>query len=428
MTRRSTFALLSGLYVSQYLGIGFFFIALPAILRARGVALEVIGLVQALGLTWALKFLWAPAVDRFGSRRRGHYRSWLLVLQPAIAVALLALIPFDVADDVGVVLLLVAGVVLLSATQDIAADAIAVRVLDPADRGLGNGVQNAGGYLGNLIGGGGVLVVYDRIGWPAAMITLAALTLLPAWQVWRYREPDRTGERPTTRQAFGAVWSMFQQPGVAVWALLVLPLCAAGAGGAYSLSAPALVDAGWSLSRIGLIQNVVAGVAAIVAALASGALVSRFGPRRVLLGGLAASALAIAALLPLARGTAPLVATAGALSANYAGYTVLLTVVYTVNMSLCRERCAGSDYTVLGSVTLLCSLVVGGAVVAAAGTLGYPTMVLACAALTGVGLLVAAVLPFTRRLDDLTAQPLPEPVHPLLAEQVAVVDASGGMT
>ena len=130
MTRSRTFALLGGLYASQYLGIGFFYTARVALLRQRGVPLEQLGVIQVLGLLWGAKFLWAPLLDRHGSRRHGHYRGWLLVLQPAIVVALLALVPLDPVADFGALLLLAGAVAALSATQDIAADAIAIRVLE----------------------------------------------------------------------------------------------------------------------------------------------------------------------------------------------------------------------------------------------------------------------------------------------------------
>ena len=42
---------------------------------------------SALALAWVFKFLWAPLVDRYGSRRRGHFRSWILPLQLAAVVA-----------------------------------------------------------------------------------------------------------------------------------------------------------------------------------------------------------------------------------------------------------------------------------------------------------------------------------------------------
>lgn len=389
--RRSTFALLWGLYVSQFLGVGFFHIALTAILRERGVGLEQIGLLNVLGLLWAAKFLWAPFVDRFGNVERGHYRSWLLVLQPGMAVLLVVMIPFDVVADFGSVILLVAGIILLSATQDIAADALAVRMLAENDRGRGTGIQVAGGYLGNIVGGGGVLVVYDVLGWSAALLTLAGLTVLPTVMVLRYREVEKRS-RTTMRASFGAlVGVVVRRPGAARWAFVVMPLTYAACASANGLIAPALVDAGWSLTRIGLATNVFGGTVAISAALFTGVLLARFSIRPVLLGALALAVVATVGLAPLMMGMVDDVGTAISVAVYFAGYTAGTTVVYAVNMTWCRSGTAGTDFTVLSSVGSIFSFVLMGVVVAAAGTFGYPTMLAVCAALA-VGALVAAVL------------------------------------
>ena len=64
-------ALLLGLYLSQGLPFGFFTQALPVLMRQQGVDLGTIGLANLLALPWALKFLWAPAIDRVpGPRKR----------------------------------------------------------------------------------------------------------------------------------------------------------------------------------------------------------------------------------------------------------------------------------------------------------------------------------------------------------------------
>src|SRR5690606_8655201 len=90
VTRR--YATLLMLYVTQYLGVGFITIGLIAILRDGGTSLETLGALTLIGLIWPLKVLWAPVLDRFGSDTRGHYRSWLLVLQSGLVLTLLALL------------------------------------------------------------------------------------------------------------------------------------------------------------------------------------------------------------------------------------------------------------------------------------------------------------------------------------------------
>ena len=82
------FRLITALYFTQYLGVGFLTIGLVAILRDGGTSLATLGMLQTIGLIWPLKFLWAPLVDRFGSRRVGHYRSWLIPLQLGLVITL----------------------------------------------------------------------------------------------------------------------------------------------------------------------------------------------------------------------------------------------------------------------------------------------------------------------------------------------------
>src|SRR5687768_3307914 len=72
------FGILALLYFAQGLPSGLIAKALPPLLREHGVSLSVIGFTSALALPWALKFAWAPFVDRLGSRKQ-----WLLALNAA---------------------------------------------------------------------------------------------------------------------------------------------------------------------------------------------------------------------------------------------------------------------------------------------------------------------------------------------------------
>lgn len=397
MSRARTFALLAGLYVSQFLGVGFITVGLIAILRQEGASLQQLSVVQALGLFWALKFVWAPALDRWRvPRLRGHYRGWLLVLQPAVVVTVLLLLGVSPAAGDGSLLLVAGLVVLLSATQDIAADALAVRALAPGDRGTGNGIQVAGGYLGSILGGGAVLVVYDNAGWSVAVLTLAVFTALPIYQIVAYREPDRPVLADDTRpRGVRDVFTIFRGAGNRSWSLLLMPLLWLGASAAYALVAPMLVDVGWSLTRIGLVTTFLAGSLGIPAAVGAGVLLRRIGRRRALLvyGGL--QAVAIMLLLPLALGSAAgLLATTAVCVVNMAS-AATSTVINTVNMDLARPETAATDFTVLNSFALAVSLVGGALALALADQVGYPAVVMASA----VVVVLACTLTWTTFVD-----------------------------
>ncbi|GAB3355283.1 MFS transporter [Micromonospora halotolerans] len=383
---------LTTLYVTQYLGVGFITVGLTAILRDGGTSLETLALLQIVGLVWPVKFLWAPILDRYGSRDRGHYRSWLLVLQTGLVLALAALLPFDrPADQLGPVVAVCLAYVLLSATQDIAVDAVAVRLLPAGARGTGNGIQVAASYLGNLLGGGACVVVYDRYGWRPAILLLAALTAVGLLVVWRFREPPRTDRVLSTAHAYRALLSVFAQPGCRWWTFGVVPLLYVGAGAAYALVSPALVDAGWSLQRIGVVTGVVTSVPAIAAGLLAGLGIGRYGRARVLVVAGASLVVSTLLLLPLLTGRAPLAGTVVALGLFLAAYTVANVVLYTVNMGYSRPDTGGTDFTVLSSFGLVCSFVAASAGLAAADRLGYPAVALGCVVLVGLAVVAGVV-------------------------------------
>ncbi|MDT0532210.1 MFS transporter [Micromonospora sp. DSM 115977] len=383
---RGRLGTLTALYVTQYLGIGFITVGLTAILRDGGTSLDTLALLQFVGLVWPIKFLWAPVLDRYGSRHRGHYRSWLLVLQGGLVLALLALLPFDrPAAQLGPVVAICVAYVFLSATQDIAVDAVAVRLLSERSRGTGNGIQVAASYVGNLLGGGACVVVYDRFGWAPAILLLAALTAVGLLVVWRFREPDRTDRVESAGAAYRALLSVLGQPGCRRWTFGVVPLVYIGAGATYALVTPAMVDADWSLARIGVVTGVVTSLPAIVAGLVSGAAIGRFGRGRVLVAGGVALALSTAMLLPLLNGQAPLAGTVAALCCFMAAYTIANVVLYTVNMDYSRPGTGGTDFTVLSSFGLVCSFVAASVALAAAEVFGYPAVAVASVVLVALG-------------------------------------------
>lgn len=410
--RPAVFRLLAALYVAQYLGVGFLYFGLASILRQEGVDLTSLGLVGAIGAIWAIKFLWAPLIDRFGVRRLGHYRSWILLLQPLVALATAALLfiqePVDQLDQLMIILAIY---VTTSATQDMAVDALALRLVSARDRGHANGIATAGSWLGNILGGGAVVIVHDHWGWNAAVLTLTALTLLPLLFILRFNEPARP-DRPTPlREGYRALMTVFNQPGSRSWALVVMPLLQVGTTTIYGVLSTALVDAGWSLTRIGMVMGVVIGIPAGAAALLTGWCVARFGRRATLIAAGLLCALAALPLLPLMLGQAPLIGTTLALCGYTAGMAATNTLVYTLNMDCSRPSTAATDFTTLAAWATLWTFVAGAGFFALADLWGYPIVVWAGIGLTLLGT-CAGVLHLQRRATPAATEPAPaKPDH-----------------
>jgi predicted MFS family arabinose efflux permease len=217
--------------------------------------------------------------------------------------------------------------------------------------------------------------VYSRFGWLAALTVLAALTALPLPFLLRYREREVVAaQAPAAAASLRTLGSFFRQPGAARWTLVVLPLYLVGLGAAYPLATPMLVDAGWPLGRIGTVSIVGGGAVAILASLAAGLLVSALGRRLALVAFGVVQVAAIAALLPLARGTGGALSGLAAVALLNAAYAMAGTAVYTTNMDWSRPGSAGTGYTLQDSFVHLCWQLAGSLGLGLAGGLGYPTM------------------------------------------------------
>ena len=97
------------------------FATLAIWLREADVSVKVIGFFSWVGITFSIKFIWAPVVDSLGlplvTSLLGRRRSWMLIAQLGIALGLLAI---SLCDPRGqIILIAVVAVVIAfgSATQ-----------------------------------------------------------------------------------------------------------------------------------------------------------------------------------------------------------------------------------------------------------------------------------------------------------------------
>lgn len=396
-TTSATWWLLTSLYTTQYLGLGFLVVALVAILRDQGGSLDQVGLIYMLGLVWPLKFLWAPLVDRIRFGRWGHYRVWLLLTQTGLALTLAAMGRFDVIGEFWTIYLLGLAVAVLSASQDIAVDGLACRLLAPSDRGFGNGIQIAGNLFGNMLGGGVVLITYPYLGWQGSLLLLAAGTSISLLQLLWYREPKWAIVPTVGANLFRSVAAFWNQPGGRLWLLLLL-LYPIGSSLAYALIIPILVDAGWEMDRIGFAVNVLGSLAGMAAAMITGWLLPRLGRRRGMIWAALLQILGIAALALPVFGLTGTFSVTTAVLLYFLLYNPAATVLSTLMMDHASPDRPATDYTVQYSLNMLFAMATMSGAAALAGQIGY-SGVLGLAVLAG---LLAALLSLRYRPDAST--------------------------
>ena len=394
--------LLWALYFVQGIPFGFQTTALLVYLRESGISLTAIGLSSVLAIPWMLKFLWAPLIDRFSSRRRGRRRSWILPLQAALALACAAGALADPERHLGPLLALVFVMNLCAATLDIAVDGLAVDLLSVEELGKGNIAQVVGFKIGMLTGGGLLVWASGFIGWNGLFLAMAALVAATLVVTLRFREPppplaDPDAARPGFGRIFRALRAAVTVRG-AVWLLLFVATYKLGESMADTMFRPYLVDEGFSRQQIGLWLGTWGMLFSIAGSTAGGLLASRFPIHSAL------SLTAVLRVAPLAALWG--VAAAGATPARVIAVTcaenffggALTTALFAFMMSRVDRRIGATHYTLLAALEVwgkLAAQSVSGAI--AEGT-SY-TFVFALA--TGLSLAFLCLLPPLRR----TARP-----------------------
>ena len=344
--------LLSSLYLAQGLPDGFFRQALPVMLRREGVSLEGIGLASLLMLPWALKFLWAPLVDRHGWSRVGRRRSWILPLQTLAVLLLLWLSTAEPQRGLAPLLVGVLVINLLAATQDIAADGLAVTLLRPEERGLGNGVQVAAYRLGMILSGGVLIIFLEEIGWARTFYVMAGISALALLPVVLMREAP--SPRPE-RAGLGVLAEFVRLPDMRAW-LWTIAAFKFGEAFGMAMLRPMFVDRGLSLTALGWITGTAGFIASLVGAMIGGALVGwlgRLDRHRILLVFGVLQALAVGSYVLLAAGPLDLVLVYLLSTVEHLCSGMATAALFTMMMDAARPHAAGSDYTAQASVVVM---------------------------------------------------------------------------
>jgi predicted MFS family arabinose efflux permease len=367
-----TLVLLGSLYFSQGLPSGFLAHGLPALMRSFQVPIEWIGMVKLLALPWVLKVLWAPFVDQLGSRRR-----WILSMQMSVCIVLMGMSFTSPAQLFGSWLLPVLCLLFFlnscSATQDVATDGLAVRLLPPRFRGLGNSLQVGGYKLGMIVGGSLLLISIDRWGWQASFAGMALLILmmtLPTCLSAEAARPASTGHSSTgNRKGPASYAGFFRQKNIGVWLAVLLSYKLADSLGS-TLISPLLVDQGFSLTELGTLR-LCATLTGLLGALAGGLLYSRLGPGVSLMvfGMLQALGIGSFALLAQDHPSMPLVW--GIALFEQAADGMSTVALFALMMGWCRQHSEGGDYSLQAALQVVTSGLAGMASGFVASALGY---------------------------------------------------------
>jgi len=267
-------------------------------MREAGVDLGIIGLFALVGTPYTIKFLWAPIVDALDvpvlARLLGRRRGWLVFSQ-LLLIAAIAFLAFcdPVASPywVAVGALLVAAA---SATQDIVIDAFRIESLDENEQAAGMAAYVAAYRIGMLASTAGALFLvsgFEGLGfgkdgaWSAGYLAMAALVVIGIATTLIATEPAKSAtaeiehaaharENPVARVAKAAYASfadfLTRDSAIVVLVFVVLyKFCDAFAG---AMTAPFVIDLGFSRNDYAAIVKGVGLAATLIGGFAGGAL------------------------------------------------------------------------------------------------------------------------------------------------------------
>ena len=179
------------------------FSTLSAWLRDVGIARTTIGFFSWVGITYSIKVLWAPVVDRLPlfmlTRWLGKRRSWMLAAQVTIAIGLIGMALNDPHNNLNLIALFALLVAFGSATQDITIDAYRIEAVDKLLQGAMAANYVLGYRLALLVAGAGAFYLADADSWSFAYLIMAALMGIGVVTTLLISEPLHSTDRQTLK-------------------------------------------------------------------------------------------------------------------------------------------------------------------------------------------------------------------------------------
>ena len=354
-----------------------YFSKLSRWLTDAGVEKATIGFFYWIGLAYALKFVWAPVVDRFRlpilTSWLGQRRSWMFfaILGTILGMGIISLAQPDPAVSGSLTLLVIGAFVLTysGATLDISVDAWRIESGSNEEQANLAAVYQLG-YRFAIMAAGYAMVFADLASWNWTYRLTAVIMMFVLIAVLFVKEPVPDTRNKITHgiaDSFNQyVVSPFQTffTRFGLWVLPVLSLVCLYRLSDFTMGVmtqPLYADLGFTKTTVGLITGTFGPWPLIAGAFISGVFCVKFGLMRTLLIGAIITIITNGAFWWLAGQTdtsalkLTLVIVADNIAAGFVG-----TVFIAYMSSLVDRRYAATQYALLSSgYALICKIIAG---------------------------------------------------------------------
>jgi PAT family beta-lactamase induction signal transducer AmpG len=157
------------------------FSTLTAWLRDVGISLTEIGFFAWLVLTYSLKFLWAPFVDRYsipGFKFFGKRRGWILFSQSMIFLSLIGMSLIDPLQNIKLLALFAFFAAFFGSIQDVAVDALRIEIGKAKEQGDLAASYQLGYRIAILVASSMALIFADLYSWSYVYQLMGILMLI----------------------------------------------------------------------------------------------------------------------------------------------------------------------------------------------------------------------------------------------------------
>ena len=257
---------------------------LQAWYTVSGVSLITIGWLTLVGQPYAYKFLWAPFLDRWSPLSLGRRRSWIFLMQGALAITF-AVMAFMHPEKTPIFLAFLALLVaLFSSTQDTAFDAYRTELISKEEWGMSTSVYTIAYRLAMMVSGALALIIAALISWCAMYLMMSACFIGLMFITKHAPNPSVEKSLPSTiKEAMIAPMRAFFSKKNAVLILVFIVLYKLCDAMALSLNTTFLIrGVGFSLIQIGAISKTVGIAASLLGSIVGGLLMPYLGVYRAL--------------------------------------------------------------------------------------------------------------------------------------------------
>ncbi|MEY4769241.1 MAG: hypothetical protein RL637_1880 [Pseudomonadota bacterium] len=379
------------------------FSTLSAWLSDAGTSHSLIGFFSWIGITYSIKAIWAPIIDRlklpYLTTIFGRRRSWMLVAQLGIGCGLIGMAYYGNNMQLQAIAIAAIMVAFFAATQDIVIDAYRIEAAIAEYQGAMAATYVFGYRLGLLVAGAGSFYLAELTGWVQTYLIMSGLTIIGMLTTLFIQEPLIIIDQRTQKleqqlenrfnlfstnhinrllkvfidAVVSPLAEFFQRHGYNAWIILALIALYKMSDITIGVMAnPFYLDLGFNKKDIAEVSKIFGFFMTIFGASIGGILVARYGIMRPLLLGSILVSLTNLLFAALAINKPTLAHLAIVVSADNLGGGIASSAFIAYLSSLTHQAYTATQYALFSSLMVLPANIMGGFSGLMVDILGYP--------------------------------------------------------